>query len=118
MSSYKDAITQLDKIKSGKCVKNCRAVWMRKLKSTIKSKKNPLNLTATQYVRMTAKINDIYGRNHNNSHSKTLKKYKTRPSPPYPAGKYCNLEMKGNDGNRYKSLPNSNNVYTWRKIKT
>ena len=30
---------------------------------------------------------------------KTLKKYKSRKSPPYPANENCNKKMKGNEGN-------------------
>lgn len=51
-----------------------------------------------------------------NKHSKTLKKYKTRKSPPYPAGLNCNKKMIGNDGNMYISTSNKNDICTWKKI--
>jgi hypothetical protein len=51
-----------------------------------------------------------------NKHSKTLKKYKTRKSPPYPAGINCNKKMRGNDGNMYISTQNKNDICTWKKI--
>ena len=51
-----------------------------------------------------------------NKHSKTLKKYKTRKSPPYPAGLNCNKKMLGNDGNMYISTANKNDICTWKKI--
>ena len=51
-----------------------------------------------------------------NKHSKTLKKYKTRKSPPYPAGINCNKKMLGNDGNMYMSTANKNDICTWKKI--
>ena len=52
-----------------------------------------------------------------NKHSKTLKKYKTRKSPPYPADLNCNKKMLGNDGNMYISTPNKNYICTWKKYK-
>jgi hypothetical protein len=51
--------------------------------------------------------------------SKTLKKYKNRKSPPYPANENCGKKMKGNDGNMYVSKPYilmKNEVCAWRKI--
>jgi hypothetical protein len=51
--------------------------------------------------------------------SKTLKKYKNRKSPPYPANENCGKKMKGNDGNMYESKPYilmKNEVCAWRKI--
>ena len=115
--TYKEAIKHLDEIKSGACEKNCRAVWMRHLKYALKTKTNPLGLTAAQRVRMTARIADIYGRKVDKNKYKTQKKYNSRPSPPYPANNFCNLEMKGNDGNMYKSLPNKINVYAWKRLR-
>ena len=35
----------------------------------------------------------------------TLKKYKTRPSPPYSAATCIGRTKKGNDGTRYMSKP-------------
>jgi hypothetical protein len=52
-----------------------------------------------------------------NKHSKTLKKYKTRKSPPYPADINCNKKMLGNDGNMYISTQNKNYICTWKKYK-
>ena len=51
-----------------------------------------------------------------NKHSKTLKKYKTRKSPPYPANINCNKKKRGNDGNMYMSTSNKNNICTWKKV--
>ena len=55
-------------------------------------------------------------RNEINNHSKTLKKYKNRKSPPYPANENCGKQMKGNDGYMYISKPNKNNICSWKKI--
>lgn len=43
----------------------------------------------------------------------TLKKYVTRPSPPYPANECCGRTLAGNDGARYVSVPNKNGVCRW-----
>jgi hypothetical protein len=48
--------------------------------------------------------------------SKTLKKYKNRKSPPYPANNNCGKKMKGNDGNMYESKPNKNKICSWKII--
>jgi len=44
-----------------------------------------------------------------------LKKYKERPSPPFPANDYCNKKLKGNDGNMYISLPDKNGICKWKR---
>ena len=64
----------------------------------------------------TEKLKDVSGKNSINNHNKTLKKYKNRKSPPYPANNNCGKKMKGNDGNMYESKPNKNNVCSWKKI--
>ena len=46
----------------------------------------------------------------------TLKKYKLRKSPPFPANDFCNKKKKGNDGKMYISKPNKNNVCSWKLI--
>jgi len=57
-------------------------------------------------------------RNEINNHSKTLKKYKNRKSPPYPAnGVNCGKKMIGNDGNMYISTQNKNYTCIWKKYK-
>jgi hypothetical protein len=54
-------------------------------------------------------------RNAVNFHSLSLKKYKTRKSPPFSANKNCGKSMEGNDGNIYVSKPNKNGVCKWIK---
>ena len=45
-----------------------------------------------------------------------LKKYITRPGPPYPA-QNCKYSIRtGNDGNIYRSIPNKNGVFSWKKV--
>jgi len=45
-----------------------------------------------------------------------LKKYISRPGPPYPA-QNCKYSIRsGNDGNIYRSIPNKNGVFSWKKV--
>jgi hypothetical protein len=114
--SYNGAMKILSEIGNGTCKGNCKTSWIRNLKYALKTKTNPLSLTKTQRKNMTKKLESVSGRNAINKHSKTLKKYKNRKSPPYPANENCKKEMVGNDGNRYISKPNKNNVCSWKKI--
>jgi len=41
------------------------------------------------------------------------KKYKTRPSPPFPANKCKGKTKKGNNGKMFKSKPDANGVHKW-----
>jgi len=41
------------------------------------------------------------------------KKYKTRPSPPFPANKCKGKTKKGNNGKMFKSKPSANGVHKW-----
>lgn len=47
----------------------------------------------------------------------SLKKYVSRPSPPFPANQCCGLVMTGNDGLQYISKAASNGVCRWIKAK-
>ena len=114
--SYNGAMQQLSSIGNGKCTGKCKSSWIRNFKYALKTKSNPLQLNKTQRKALTKKIKEVSKRNAINMHSKTLKKYKTRNSPPYPANKNCNKTMKGNDGNMYISNPNKNNICSWKKL--
>jgi hypothetical protein len=46
----------------------------------------------------------------------TSKKYRTRPSPPFPANSCQDMSKLGNDGQMYKSVANRNNVHQWKLI--
>lgn len=48
---------------------------------------------------------------------RTSKKYASRPSPSVSAQEHPNKIMKGNDGYKWKSKPNINGVYQWKKLK-
>jgi len=114
ISSYNGAMKLLTEIGTGKCSGKCKSVWVRNFKYALKTTTNPLHLTAQQRKTMTKKIKSVSGRNA--VVSKTLKKYKNRKSPPYPANEHCNKKMKGNDGAMYQSKPNKNNICSWKKI--
>ena len=47
----------------------------------------------------------------------SVKKYRERPSPPFPANDFCGKRKKGNDGTFYVSKPNKNGVCRWVKIR-
>ena len=107
---------KLSSIGKGNCVGMCKKSWMRAIKYALKTKTNQLKLNSLQRKTLTKKINSVSGKNAINNHSKTLKKYKIRKSPPYPANEYCGKQLKGNDGNMYESKPNKNDVCSWKKI--
>jgi len=113
--NYREAMAVLNSIGSGKCSGKCKSNWMRNFRNALKTKTNPLKLTKTERKNMTKRMKTLSGRNAVNSYSKTLKKYKSRNSPPYPANQNCGKEMKGNDGLMYVSQSNKNGVCTWRK---
>jgi hypothetical protein len=69
----------------------------------------------TKTKRKKQKMKQMSMKEIRNKHSKTLKKYKTRKSPPYPADLNCNKKMRGNDGNMYMSTQNKNDICTWKK---
>ena len=116
IGTYNGAMKVLSGIGNGTCNGSCKSTWIRNFKYALKTKTNPLGLTTQQRKTMTEKIKSVSGRNAMNQHSKTLKKYKNRKSPPYPANENCNKKMKGNDGNMYISTPNKNNICSWKKI--
>jgi len=116
INNYNGAIKILSEIGTGKCKGTCKSVWIRNIKYALKTKTNPLKLTNQERKNMTQKIKSVSGKNAINQHSKTLKKYKNRKSPPYSANQNCNKKMVGNDGNMYISKPNKNNICSWKKI--
>lgn len=116
ISNYNGAMKILSEIGTGTCKGTCKSSWIRNLKYSLKSKTNPLKLSKKQRKNMTEKIKSVSVKNAINQHRKTLKKYKNRKSPPYPANENCNKKLKGNDGNMYVSKPNKNNICSWKKV--
>ena len=116
----KGAMKLLKEIENGKCAGNCRAIWMRNIKYALKTETNPLKLTKTEREKMLKMIEKISGKKSKKKEKSgkklTLKKYRNRKSPPYPANDYCNKRKKGNDGLMYISKPNKNKVCSWKKV--
>ena len=116
----KGAMKLLKEIENGKCAGDCRAIWMRNIKYALKTETNPLKLTKTEREKMLKMIEKISGKKSKKKEKSgkklTLKKYRNRKSPPYPANDYCNKRKKGNDGLMYISKPNKNKVCSWKKI--
>ena len=113
---YNGAMRILASIGNGKCSGTCKSIWMRNIRYALKTKTNPLKLTATQRRSLTQKVNGLSGSKSTASVNKTLKKYKERKSPPYPANENCGKRMKGNDENMYESRANKNGVCSWKKV--
>jgi len=116
----KGAMKLLKEIENGKCAGECRAIWMRNIKYALKTETNPLKLTKTEREKMLKMIEKISGKKTKKTEKSgkklTLKKYRNRKSPPYPANDYCNKRKKGNDGLMYISKPNKNKVCSWKKV--
>ena len=55
----KEAFQLLDDMESGKCVERCRTVWIGHIRHALKSKTNPLKLTATEKKRMTRRFKEV-----------------------------------------------------------
>lgn len=116
IGSYNGAMKLLAEIGTGTCKGKCKSIWIRNFKYVLKSKSNPLKLTTQQRKIMTKKLKSVSGRNAKNEHSKTLKKYKDRKSPPYSANENCGKQIKGNDGFMYEARKNKNNICSWKKL--
>ena len=116
----KGAMKLLKEIENGKCAGDCRAIWMRNIKYALKTETNPLKLTKTEREKMIKMIEKISGKKSKKKEKSgkklTLKKYRNRKSPPYPANDYCNKRKKGNDGLMYISKQNKNKVCSWKKV--
>lgn len=112
---YNGAMRVLASIGTGKCQGTCKSAWIRNLRYALKTKTNPLKLTPTQRKTLRSKLESMRGKNATDTHARTLKKYKTRKSPPYPANDHCNQTKEGNDGHRYVSTPNQHGVCSWKK---
>ena len=43
-------------------------------------------------------------------------KYRSRPSPPYPANMCCGKIIQGNDGSNYISEPGASGICAWKRV--
>jgi hypothetical protein len=116
VSSYGGVMRRLREMGTGKCNGKCKSSWSKNIRYAVKSKTNPLHLTRLERKYITRKLQSVSGKNGINNHSKTLKKYQDRKSPPFPANKNRSKEMMGNDGKMYISTANKNDVYSWKKV--
>ena len=114
--TYNSAMTILRSIGKGKLSPEDKNGWIANLRYALKTKTNPLKLTPEQRKNMKEMIKLVSKRNSVNEYSKTTNKYKNRKSPPYPANNNKNKIKKGNDGLKYKSISDKNNVYRWKKL--
>lgn len=113
---YNGAMQILSEIGTGTCNGRCKQSWTRNIRRALVVKSNPLKLTSAQRKTLSNRLKQVSQRNAVANHSKTLKKYKERGSPPFPANKHCGKKMVGNDGVTYLSKPNKNGVCAWKKI--
>jgi len=116
IGTYNSAMRILSSIGKGTCKGSCKSSWINNLKYALNTKTNPLHLTKRERQNMTKKIRDVSGRKAIQNHSKTLKRFKGRPSPSLPANQFCGKTVKGNDGNMYISKPNKNGVCSWKRV--
>ena len=114
--TYGAAMKLLSRMGTGTCDSECRKLWLPHFKYALKH--DHWKLTAKQRKTLAAKMKTVSGRHAKvmNNHATTLKKYRTRKGPPYPANENRNKVMKGNDGHMYLSKANKNGVCSWKKI--
>ena len=55
LSNYNSAMKVLSEIGTGTCAGRCKTLWIRNIRYALKSKTNPLGLTAIQRKRITEK---------------------------------------------------------------
>lgn len=53
------AFRLLNAMETGKCAGSCRSGWLRNIQYALKAKSNPLDLTAAEKRRMTAKVRQV-----------------------------------------------------------
>jgi hypothetical protein len=102
------AMMVLRSIRKGTIAGEGRASWIKNIKYALKTKTNPLKLTAEERKKLKAEIKALSG--------KRIAKKGPRPSPTVSATKNCGKKMRGNDGNMYVSKPNKNGVCRWVKV--
>ena len=112
IGTYGEAMRLLRLIGKGQLTSGGKNSWIANLRYALKTKTNPLSLNKTERKIMSNKLKSFSIKKN----KKTLKKYKSRKSPPYPANENCNKKMKGNDGKMYISKANKNNVCSWRML--
>lgn len=94
-------------------------------KTSTKQNKTSTNVTTEKAIkledssRLSVQCKEVNVENYPNLAQSAIKKYHTskRKSPPFKANDCPNVEMIGNDKNKWKSLPDkSGKIYRWKKI--
>ncbi len=107
-SSYGGAMKILHSIRIGTISGLGRSIYIKQIKSVLKSQDNPLRLTASERKKLSAEIESLSG--------KRISAKKPRPSPSVSATLHCGKRKRGNDGNMYLAKPNKNGVCRWVKV--
>lgn len=109
--TYAGANALLDAMETGECNGKCRSEWLRVYKRNLTKMKLPASQQKTLSKRMATILKK--------KPSKAMtKKYRENPAPPYPANIFCESIETGNDGQLYKSLPDTNNMCSWKRYKS
>ena len=99
----------LDKVAIEKTLFNMKEDIYKQYYENMKVKKMKLKTKAVKTAKTAKTVKT-------KTKTKTLKKYLTRESPPYPANDYCGKKMKGNDELMYVSTSDKNGVCKWIKV--
>ncbi len=118
LDAFIDEIDRIDAKKSKKYYVNKKKKSSGKKKSVKKSVKKATKKTSTKRKSTKKSVKKSTKRK---SIKKSLKKPKkglktNRPSPSVSATEHHYQTRIGNDGNFWKSKPNKNNVFSWRKV--
>ena len=97
--SFGAAKQLLQGMKKGTCHGRCRTGWLRNIKYALKTKSNPLNLTAEQKKELKAMIKDISGKRITP---------KVKLGPNLPSASNCGRKKRGRDGEMYISILKKN----------
>ncbi len=62
IGTYKEAADIVTQMEKGTCEGRCRSVWRRNLQYALKTKTNPLKLTATQKKTLRKRLTAIKGK--------------------------------------------------------
>lgn len=93
----------LNDILKGTCAGNCRKVWRHHIQYAIKSKTNPLKLTASQKKKLTKKLKNIKG--------KRIEMAKTRRQR---GGQYLGQPLKYTDASHAE--PSATSGFNWQGV--
>lgn len=110
--SYTGANAMLKAMETGECNGICRTDWLRAYKKELTRKSGSKQWTASQKKTISRRIEKILKK----TPSKAMtQKHRKNPEPPYPADIFCeSIQITGNDGKLYESVPDKNGVCRWK----